>query len=201
MFPELSFKLAKNGYTSTCVPCLARNSGKRKARAIEEAPHTRREEGSGQDQNLATPGEQERDGCDLQQSPLLSMDKVFTYMGIGHAQEQTDCCLHYQWLDFTALQLLGGAFSVQRTDGLWVYEELDRSLVNKLPNKELSESVQRSHLWKQEVEQGRRTTACVLIVTPNLKIIEHFPKYILVHATIPSIEAPRIEDYTRSVIA
>jgi hypothetical protein len=117
------------------------------------------------------------------------------YAGIGHAKKSEDRCLRLQWFGYSAVSLTDGTIYDSFTDKLWVYTHPDRSFVKNLSSKKLSDSIQRSSLWKEEMEQEQRTTACMVILTPKGEIMKHFGTHVYVEVTIPSIDAPTIEGY------
>jgi hypothetical protein len=127
--------------------------------------------------------------------PLLYKDNAFIYAGIGFAKKKEDCVLNYQWSGVTALGYKRDKFTEPFADGLWIYEHPDRSLVLNLPNKELSESIQRCKLWIEELQQGLRTTSCFVFRTPKPDIIRHFGCHLFVACTVPRDDAPRMEKF------
>jgi hypothetical protein len=116
---------------------------------------------------------------------LRSVDPAFLYVGMGQAEESADCYLWFRWSGFTALELLSDTQYKQYTEGLWVYHEVDRSIVNKLPDKDLSRIAKESTTWRNESQNGKATTAVVRIRTPNKKIVKLFGGDIYIEVAVP----------------
>jgi hypothetical protein len=126
------------------------------------------ENGSNPDTNFLT------DGAGLQ-NPLVQptwtgngKPSPLIYDGQFEVSGSTDRWIHYRWSAISAMDTMMVRRALPTSSDIkWLYYNVNRSDIQKLPFVVLSQRIQRSEKWREEGEQGFTVSACLRLAFPR----------------------------------
>lgn len=115
------------------------------------------------------------------------------YDGQFDISGSTDRWIHYRWNAISAVDTMSLTETLPTSsDVQWLYYDVHRSKIQKLPFAALSRIIQRSRHWGQEGEQGLTASACLRLAFPRGPA-EDYGAYCRLSCIVPGADAPEVK--------
>ncbi|KAA8621972.1 hypothetical protein TUN199_11158 [Pyrenophora tritici-repentis] len=117
----------------------------------------------------------------------------FEYLGQSDVPGTSDCCLEYCWSGYSAMALLSDEETAKMIDPVYWYGEISLSCIEKVPFKDLKDSMKRSAMWETQ-SKDCKVSKCFTIRLRRLGAQLHgqVTPIANVYCIVPKKDAPKL---------